>query len=122
MRIGDKNLVAFFFSYLSIMSMLRQCHCVTHFVTYRYENREKISRHLFRIVTTLRELSFFTRRGGRLSVMAGRQFFLVPPLPTAKNFGPPPLGPTEKILVPPLDYPKKFWSPHKQTAPPPGNK
>ncbi len=50
----------------------------------------------------VRELSFFTGRGGRLSVMAGCQFFLVPPfaygekfwsppLPTAKNFGPPPL-------------------------------
>ncbi len=58
-----------------------------------------------------RELSFFTGRGGRLSVMAGRQFFLIPPfaygkkfwsppLPMAKNFGPP-LWPREIILVPP---------------------
>ncbi len=54
---------------------------------------------------------FYREGGGRLSVMAGRQFFLVPPfaydkkfwsppLPTAKNFGPP-LWPHEKILVPP---------------------
>ncbi len=54
---------------------------------------------------------FYLEGGGRLSVMAGRQFFLVPPfaygkkfwsppLPTVKNFGPL-LWPREKILVPP---------------------
>ena len=60
---------------------------------------------------SIRELSFFTRRGGRLSVMTSPHFFLplplcirgkilVPPLPTGKDFGPP------------LAYWKKFWSPH----------
>ncbi len=39
----------------------------------------------------VRELSFFTGRGGRLSVMAGRQFFLVPPFAYGKKFWSPPL-------------------------------
>ncbi len=34
-------------------------------------------------------LSFFTGRGGRLSVIAGRQFFLVPPWHAQKKFCPP---------------------------------
>ncbi len=42
----------------------------------------------------------FYREGGRLSVIAGRQFFLVPPPWHA-----------QKILVPPLAWAKKFWSP-----------
>ncbi len=61
---------------------------------------------------SVRELSFFTGRGGHLSVIAGRQFFLVPPLACVKKFwsaprhaqknSGPPLGLRKKILVPPL--------------------
>ena len=58
----------------------------------------------------LRELSFITGRGGRLSVMAGRQFFLVPPLAYDKKFWSPPL-PTGKKFGPPFGLGKKFWSP-----------
>ncbi len=56
------------------------------------------------------ELSFFTGRGGRLSVMAGRQFFLVPPFAYGGKFWSP-LSLRRKILVPPFDLVKKFWSP-----------
>ncbi len=42
----------------------------------------------------------FYREGGRLSVMAGCQFFWSPTLHTGKDFGPP-LWPREKRLVPP---------------------
>ncbi len=55
---------------------------------------------------------FYREGGGRLSVIAGRQFFLVPPLACAKKFwspprhvqknSGPPLGLRKKILVPPL--------------------
>ncbi len=39
-----------------------------------------------------------------------------------KNFGPP-LSDPQKILVPPFDHPKKFWSPPQTDGPhPPGNK
>ena len=47
----------------------------------------------------------FSEREGRLSVIAGGQFFLVPPLACVEN------------LVPPFDHLKKFCLPHKQTAP-----
>ncbi len=59
----------------------------------------------------LRELSFFTGRGGRLSVIAGRQFFLVPPFGMRKKILVPPLGMCKKILVPPLAYAKKILVP-----------
>ena len=49
----------------------------------------------------LRELSFFTGRGRRLSVMAGRQFFLVPPFVYVKKIWSP-LCLRGEILVPPL--------------------
>ncbi len=54
---------------------------------------------------------FYLEGGGRLSVIAGRHFFLVPPL-----------GMRKKILVPPSAFEKKFWSPlglHKKILPPP---
>ena len=51
---------------------------------------------------TVRELSFFNGRGGRLFVIAGHQSFLVPPLAYAKIFWSLPFGYREKILVPPL--------------------
>ncbi len=70
--------------------------------------------HLSLFTMTLevvRELSFFTGRGGRLSVMADRHFFLVSPFAYGKNFGPP-LWLPKKILVPPTN----------RRPPPPGNK
>ncbi len=41
-----------------------------------------------------------------------------PPSLTLKKFWSPPLWHTEKILVPPFDYPKKFWSPPQTDGPP----
>ncbi len=53
---------------------------------------------------------FYREGGGRLSVIAGRQFFLVPPLACAKKFWSPPRH-ARKNSGPPLAYAKKFWSP-----------
>ncbi len=52
------------------------------------------------ILSTFRELSFFTGRGG--SVCDCRSPFFS---------GPPPLCMRQKILVPPFAYAKKVWSP-----------
>ena len=60
----------------------------------------------------LRELSFFTRGGGASVCDRGSPFF-GPPFAYAKK------------LVPPFDYPNKFWSPpppQTDSAPPPGKK
>ncbi len=63
-------------------------------------------------LANLRELSFFTGRGGRLFVIVGHQFFLVPPPWHAQKNSGPPLGIRKKILVPPpLASAKKFWPP-----------
>ncbi len=63
-----------------------------------------------------RELSFFTGMGwDHLFVMAGRQFFLVPPLCLRGKILPP--WPTGINGPPAFEHPKKIWSPHKQTAP-----
>ncbi len=53
---------------------------------------------------SVRELSFFTGRGDRLFVIAGRNFFWSPPW-HAQNWSPP------------LTTPKNSGPPHKQTAP-----
>ncbi len=54
---------------------------------------------------SFRKLSFFYWEGGRLSVITGHQFFLVPPLACAKNSGPL------------LACAKKFWSPSRERTP-----
>ncbi len=60
---------------------------------------------------TFKGAIIFYREGGP-SVMAGHQFFLVPPFAYVK-----------KILVPPFGFVKKFWSPPwdswKNSGPPP---
>ena len=65
-----------------------------------YDVPERVWTSQDRFPSIFRELSFFTGRGGRLSMITGRQFFLVPPFAYEKKFWSPPL-PREKILVPP---------------------
>ena len=65
---------------------------------------------LLMIQSLLGSYHFLPGGGGCLSVIAGRQFFVVPPWHAQKNSGPPQHA--QKILVPPpLAYAKKFWSP-----------
>ncbi len=81
-------------------------------------------------------LSFFTGREGRLFVVPGCQFFLVPPFAYVKKilvfpfafrekFWSPPLAPlwsTEKKTGPLFDHQKYSGPPHKQIPPPSGKK
>ncbi len=69
-----------------------------------------------RCFAPIRELSFFTGRGGHPSVIAGCQFFLAPPFHTAKKIWPPLLTYT-KNSGPPLDSGKKFCPPPRTKNP-----
>ena len=61
----------------------------------------QITVNRFTCAYSLGSYHFLPGGGGRLSVMAGRQFFLVPPFAYAKKFWSPPL-PTAKNFGPPL--------------------
>ena len=77
----------------------------------------------------IRELSFFTSRGGHRSVLVGRQFFVPTPFYTAKKFWSPlltyakklplPFGASKKMKSPLLIKicPPTFW--RKKLYPPP---
>ena len=71
-------------------------------------------RYSFNKGVILRELSFFTGRG-HLFVIAGRQFFLVPPFECAKRFWSPSCH--EQKASAPFAYAKIFWSPYERTPP-----
>ena len=64
----------------------------------------------------VRELSFFTGRGGRLFVINRWPFFSGPPLGMRKKFHHrknillTPMACAKKILVSPLSVQKNFWS------------
>ncbi len=77
-----------------------------HTCVYQYTQTQNRLPLLLFLTATLRELSFFTGRGGRLSVMAGHQFFLVPPFAYGKG------GDQKKLVT----------GHHRQTPPPPGKK
>ncbi len=62
-------------------------------------------------ITYLGSYHFLPGGGGRLSVIAGRHFFLVPPLGLRLKILVPPLCLRQKNLVPPFGLVKKFWSP-----------
>ena len=72
--------------------------CIQHIRFVRWTRREDF-----------REVSFFTRMGGRLFVTSYRQFFLVPPFDRAKKTGP--LLTNEKKILAPLDKIKKILVP-----------
>ncbi len=56
---------------------------------------------------------FLPGGGGRLSVIAGRQFFLVPPFAYVKKFWSPPFASGAKFWSPPLASCKNFGPPPK---------
>ncbi len=66
-------------------------------------------------ITILRELSFFTGRGGPSVCDRGSSIFSGPPFSHGKKKFGPPCWPMQKILAPPFGFRKKFWPPQRRT-------
>ncbi len=91
-------------------ALLHQCfkYSLPSMLHYYFDKRK--SKNTANSILVRELIITFYGEGDRLFVIAGHQFFLFPPWNAQKNSGPPPCM-RKQILVPPLAYAKKFWSP-----------